>query len=336
MDAMLPLIWSAILGFVIITYVVLDGFDLGIGILFTWVDTDVERDIMMNTVAPVWDGNATWLILGAAFLYGTFPVAYSALLTLLYMPIMIMLAALIFRGIAFEFRFKAHRGKHLWDFAFMAGSTMVAFCQGAILGTFIQGFHRVDGIADPSLYAWLTPFSFATGIAVIVGYGLLGATWLIMRCEGELQAHMYDAAKLLLMGVTIFLAYVSFFTPYVEPDIANRWFSFPNMLYLAPIPLATLFLIYKTWYALGDHRECAPFFYSVGLFILPYIGLGVSLYPYIVPYKITIWDAASPAGSLKFMLVGAVILLPTLLIYTAYAYRVFRGKVTADTHHYYH
>jgi len=337
LQTIIPVIWGMIIAFVILMYVILDGFDLGVGILFPWIDSETDRDVMINTIAPVWDGNATWLILAAALLYGAFPLAYSTILPVLYMPIMIMLAALIFRGIAFEFRFKGPKtSKYAWDLAFAAGSIVVAFTQGVMVGTIVKGFTLTNGIVDASFYSWMTPFSFATGIGIIVGYGLLGATWLIMRTTGELQAHMVDAAKLLLMGTFVFMGYVSLFTPLVDPNVTQRWFSFPNFIILAPIPIITLYVFRRTWVALQAKREVAPFVFSTILFILPFIGLGVSTYPYIIPHIKTVWEASAPLGSQLFMLVGTVILLPILLLYTGYAYYVFKGKVTPDTHHYYH
>jgi cytochrome d ubiquinol oxidase subunit II len=331
MNTYLPVIWAGIIFFGIIMYVILDGFDLGIGILFPWIDSHQHRDIMMNSVAPVWDGNETWLVLGGAALYGAFPLVYSTLLPILYMPIMVMLAALIFRGVAFEFRFKAHKSRFLWDVAFTAGSTMAAFCQGLILGTYIHGY-----TSNPSYYVldyyyvWFSPFSIMTGIAVVVGYALLGATWLIMKTEGELQKEMYHVAKILLIGISFFTFLVSVWTPFVDPAVMQRWFSLPNFFYLLPLPLLTIGAVLYAAYALQQRFEKTPFIMSVCLFIFSYIGLGISVWPYLIPRSITIWQGAANPSSMLFLLVGTLILLPLLLGYSIYAYRVFRGKVTHE------
>lgn len=330
---MLILTWAGIISFGIMMYVLLDGFDLGIGILFPWVRSGKNRDIMMSTVAPIWDGNETWLVFGAATLYAAFPTAYSLLLPTLYMPIMIMLAALIFRGIAFEFRFKAHRSRKVWGIAFTAGSTLAAFMQGVILGTFVKGYGDITPtIITP--YIWLTPFSIMAGIAVVAGYALLGSTWLIAKTVGELQTKMYQVAKILLVAVSFFLIVVSLWTPFMSPMVMERWFSTPNIFYLAPLPMLTGVVILYNFYCLHKKREIMPFCLSIALFILAYIGFCISDWPYIVPHTITIWDAASPPSSLKFILVGTIILLPVLLGYTIYSYRVFRGKVTETEHDY--
>lgn len=325
----LPLIWAGILSFVVIMYVILDGFDLGIGILFPWMQSGEQRDIMMSTVVPVWDGNETWLVLGGACLYGAFPLAYSTLLPTLYMPLTIMLAALIFRGVAFEFRFKAERSRFLWDIAFSGGSTLAAFCQGLVLGTFVTGY---SALGEP--YVWLTPFSAMTGIAVVAGYALLGSTWLIAKTTGELQDKMYQYAKGLLLIVAFFMAVVSIWTPLSHARIWERWFTVPNFFYLLPLPLLTGIAFLWNWIAIKKRRERLPFALSVSLFIFAYIGFCISDWPYIIPHQVTITEAAAPTSSLKFMLVGVCILLPVLLAYTYYSYHVFKGKVSAAEHHY--
>ncbi|MBA2653617.1 MAG: cytochrome d ubiquinol oxidase subunit II [Gammaproteobacteria bacterium] len=332
MNNMLPLIWAGLIAFGVIVYVILDGFDLGIGILFPWVQDHEYRSIMMDTIAPVWDGNETWLVFGGATLYGAFPLAYSTLLPALYMPIMVMLGSLVFRGVAFEFRIKAHKSLFLWDLAFAGGSTMAAFCQGLILGTFIQGYFLIPGSAEA--YGWLTPFSMATGIAVVFGYALLGSTWLIMKTENNLQKTMYQAAKILLFCVAVFMFIVSIWTPFIHPDIKIRWFSLPNFFYLLPLPAATIMTTLYAAYCLKHptgKKEGLPFILSVLLFIFGYIGLGISTWPYIVPRQLTLWEAAANPKTLLFQLVGAIILLPLLITYSIYAYTVFRGKVHAGS-----
>lgn len=325
----LPLLWAVIISFVVIMYVILDGFDLGVGILFPWVKSHEQRDIMMSTVVPVWDGNETWLVLGAACLYGAFPLAYSTLLPTLYMPIMLMLAALIFRGVAIEFRFKAEKSRFLWDIAFSGGSTLAAFCQGLILGTFVIGY---TALGKP--YQWLTPFSVMTGLAVVSGYALLGSTWLIAKTSDGLQNLMYRYAKRLLLTVAFFMLVVSIWTPLSYARIFDRWFSYPNFIYLSPLPLLTAIVFAWNWHALNKRAEHLPFILSISLFIFAYIGFCISDWPYIIPHRVTIAEAAAPESSLKFLLVGVCLLLPVLLSYTYYAYRVFRGKVSATEHHY--
>jgi cytochrome bd ubiquinol oxidase subunit II len=329
---LLILTWAGIISFIIILYVLLDGFDLGIGILFPWIKHGQYRDIMMSSVIPVWDGNETWLVFGAAALYAAFPLAYSILLPTLYMPIMILLASLIFRGVAFEFRFKAQRSQFIWDIAFAAGSTIAAFSQGVILGTFVQGYGYSLPVPQAS-YQWLTPFSLFTGIAVVFGYALLGSTWLIVKTEGQLQDILFKLAKFLLILVALFLIGVSIWTPVIEPKIMQRWFSLPNFFYLAPLPLVTMISVFFNFYCLQKRKEKLPFVLSMGLFIFAYIGFCISAWPYIVPHSVLVWDAAAPPSTLKFILVGAAILLPLLLIYTIYSYHVFRGKVRESIHY---
>jgi cytochrome d ubiquinol oxidase subunit II len=330
-NTLLPLIWAGIIAFGVIMYVILDGFDLGIGILFPWVRNADYRSLMVNSIAPVWDGNETWLVFGGATLYGAFPIAYSTLLPALYMPIMVMLGALVFRGVAFEFRVKAYKSRFLWDLAFAGGSTVAAFCQGLILGTFIQGKMLVEGLNQS--FVWLTPFSMVTGIAVVFGYALLGSTWLIMKTEGELQKDMYQSARLFLIAVAFFMLTISLWTPAVDPNIEMRWFSFPNFFELLPLPILTLIATIFAGYCLqrpDRFNEKLPFILSVLLFVFCYIGLGISTWPYIIPRQLTIWEAAAHPKTLIFQLVGAIILLPLLIAYSIYAYRVFRGKVQSD------
>lgn len=333
MEYYLPLIWAGITAFAVLMYVLLDGFDLGIGILFPWISGKENRDLMMNSVAPVWDGNETWMVLGAASLYGAFPIVYSLLLPTLYIPIMIMLAALIFRGVAFEFRFKAERSRPFWDVAFAAGSTIAAFGQGLVLGTFVQGYGNLLP-TQINHYAWFTPFSIMTGIAVVVGYALLGATWLIMKTEGELQQMMRQAAKVLLVGIAFFLALVSLWTPFIDPAIQERWFSLPNFFYLLPLPTLTVIAVLWAAYAIRKGLERLPFILSISLFLFAYAGLAISSWPYLIPRSVTIWQAASNPRALMFLLVGAIILLPVLIAYSIYSYWVFRGKVSLK-HGYY-
>ena len=334
MELDLPLIWAGVIAFAVCMYVLMDGFDLGIGILFQTVPTDDERDIMMNSVAPVWDGNETWLVLGGGGLLGVYPLAYATLLPALYLPIIVMLVALVFRGVAFEFRFKAIRGKFIWNWSFCLGSLVAAFSQGVVLGAFVQGFEVVDRSYAGGPFDWLTPFSILVGFGVTAGYALLGSTWLIMKTDGPLQRWAYKVSMPLLIAVLGFMVAVSLWVPLLDADIGRRWFSWPNILYLSPVPilvvLATVWLVR----ALLTDRERLPFLLTLFLFLLGYAGLAISLFPNIVPPDITIWDAAWPPETQLFMLVGVAIMMPFVLGYTAYAYWVFRGKV--DPHAGYH
>lgn len=323
----LALIWGLLIALAVLIYVILDGFDLGIGILFPLIKGEENRDIMMNTVAPVWDGNETWLVLGGGGLFAVFPLAYSVILTSLYAPLIAMLLALIFRGVAFEFRFKDAKHKPLWDLAFAGGSILATFCQGVVLGAFIQGIEVQDRAYVGGWFDWLTPFSLFTGFALVVGYALLGAGWLVMKTEGPLQARVYDLMTGLAVGLVFCIGIVSLWTPLLNAEIAGRWFSWPGLLYLSPVPILVLISVLGLYRAIRQRREVLPFALSLGLFILSYAGLGLSLYPNIVPPDVTLWQAAAPDKTLGFMLVGAAILLPLILGYTSYAYWVFRGKV---------
>lgn len=330
---MLPFIFAGILGFIIIMYVILDGFDLGIGILFPFTQNEKERDQMMNSVAPVWDGNETWLVFGGAMLYSAFPQVYGLLLPILYMPIMLMLIALIFRGVSFEFRFKATRTKVLWNWIFAISSISASFFQGVILGCFVQGFDVNEAAMTINNPDWMTPFSLFTGFALVCGYALLGATWMIIKSENHLQQRMIQSAKGLLILVAFFLVFVSIWTPLHSAETLGRWYSFPNVLYLSPLPLITALMIYLVWKSLARQDEYKPFIYSIVIFLCAYAGIAVSVYPYLVPRQITLWEAAAPDSTLRFLLIGVVIMLPILFAYTLYAYRVFKGKTGHEGYH---
>lgn len=326
----LTLAFAFIGGLAIFMYVLMDGFDLGVGILFPFLPGGEEdRDIAMNTVAPIWDGNETWLILGGAALFAGFPLAYAVLLPALYLPLLLMLIALIFRGVAFEFRFKAVTSRSAWGYSFFFGSLFATFAQGVILGAFIQGF-RVEGRDFAgSLLDWLTPFSLMTGIALVCGYALLGSTWLILKTEGPLREWCYRLAPWLLLAVLAFIGLVSLITPLWNEAVRTRWFSFPNLLYLSPVPALTLLVAGLLLNAVRRRRDGPPFVLTMLLFLLAYGGLAISLWPLAIPPDITIWDAASPPESQVFLLVGLVFLIPTILAYTAFTYWVFRGKIRA-------
>ncbi|MGE8363003.1 cytochrome d ubiquinol oxidase subunit II [Pseudomonas sp.] len=327
----LSLIWAVIIVFGIMMYVVMDGFDLGIGILFPFVEDEGERDVMMNTVAPVWDGNETWLVLGGAALFGAFPLAYAVVLSALYLPLIFMLLGLIFRGVAFEFRFKAKANKrHIWDKAFIGGSLAATFFQGVALGAYIDGFQVVDRAYAGGAFDWLTPFSIFCGVALIAAYALLGCTWLIMKTEGRLQKQMHDLARPLVFVVLAVTGVVSIWTPLAHADIAERWFSLPNLFWFMPVPVLVLLCTWQLLRAVVDNANYRPFILTLTLIFLGYSGLGISLWPNIIPPSISIWEAAAPPQSQGFMLVGALFIIPIILMYTAWSYYVFRGKVTQD------
>lgn len=324
----LAVLWAIIILFGVLMYVVMDGFDLGVGILFPFVPDREDRDTMVNTVAPVWDGNETWLVLGGAGLMAAFPLAYSVLLHAFYIPLLAMLLGLVFRGVAFEFRFKATPGhQRYWDFAFMGGSMVAAFCQGIVLGAFIEGValdgHRfVGGIFD-----WLTPFSILSGLGVVAAYTLLGCTWLILKTEGSLQRRMVALARPLTWGILAFIVLVSIATPLVQADLAQQWFSWPGMLKLAPVPILVILLAFGLFRSLAGRPEGGPFGMALGLILLSYAGLGMTIWPNIILPGISIWDASAPPESQGFALVGALLIVPVILTYTAWSYFVFRGKV---------
>ncbi|WP_139668504.1 cytochrome d ubiquinol oxidase subunit II [Pseudomonas sp. F16(2018)] len=327
----LPLIWAVIIIFGVMMYVVMDGFDLGIGMLFPFVQDERDRDVMMNTVAPVWDGNETWLVLGGAALFGAFPLAYSVVLEALYLPLILMLVGLIFRGVAFEFRFKAraHR-RHIWDKAFIWGSLVATFFQGVALGAFIEGFKVVDRKFTGGTLDWLTPFTVFSGLGLIVAYTLLGCTWLIMKTEGPLQQKMHDMARPLALVLLVVIGIVSLWTPIAYPQIAERWFSTPNLIWFMPVPILVLVTFYGLLRAVARNAHYTPFLLTLVLIFLGYSGLGISLWPNIIPPSISIWEAAAPPQSQGFMLVGTLFILPFILGYTYWSYYVFRGKVTHE------
>ena len=326
----LPLIFSVVIAFSIFMYVLMDGFSLGVGILFRWAPSDEDRDTMMSSTAPIWDGNQTWLVLGGGGLLAAFPLAYSLILPALYIPIIVMLIALIFRGVAFEFRFKAKTSRYLWDHAFHYGAIIATVSQGIVLGAFIQGIHVEGRRFAGGAFDWLTPFSFLVAMGLVFGYGLLGATWLVLKTEGDLQAWAYRISRRLLYGVVVLMGAISLITPFLDDEIAARWFSWPNIAYLSPVPLAVAAGGYALYRAIDRKQQLAPFLFAIGLFTLGYMGLGISLWPRLVPPDITIWEAAAAPESQSFLLIGVVVLIPVILGYTAYSYWVFRGKVKKD------
>ncbi|MGB7269746.1 MAG: cytochrome d ubiquinol oxidase subunit II [Albidovulum sp.] len=326
----LPFIWAGIIAFAVLAYVVLDGFDLGIGILFPLHPKARDRDVMMNSIAPIWDGNETWLVLGGGGLFAVFPLAYAVVMPALYVPITLMLLALVFRGVAFEFRGRTKRWKSLWEAAFFGGSFTAAFMQGIALGALVQGISMTDRAYDGSWWNWLTPFSVLTGFAVVTGYALLGATWLVLKTTGPLQDRTRRQARPLAFATLAFIAVVSLATPFLDPVYFTRWFAWPGIVLTLPVPLLTALAAWRLITGLNEGRDLAPFLSAQALFILCFIGIGVSFYPHIVPPSLTISEAAAPHSSLLFTLIGTLALMPLILAYTAYSYWVFRGKVDPD------
>ena len=324
----LSLIWVVIIALGVFIYVVLDGFDLGIGILFPFFKHQKERDVLMNTVAPVWDGNETWMVLGGAALYAAFPMVYATVLSALYLPIILMVIALIFRGVAFEFRFKASdQSRHFWDKAFISGSILASFLQGVILGAYIQGIKVENHVYVGGGLDWLTPFSLFTGFAVIVLYAALGCGWLIFKTDHDLQNRMYQLMPKLVISLFLIFVAVSMYTPLQHPEIAERWFSQPQILYFSPVPILVVVFTLLVLNACKKRYELSPFIWTLALVFLAYTGFMISLWPYIIPPSITIWEAAAPESSQLFALIGALILIPIILIYTGVSYWVFRDKV---------
>ena len=329
----LPLVWAGLLAFAVLAYVVMDGFDLGTGILFAVERGEEDRDVMVNTVAPVWDGNETWLVLGGGGLLAVFPLAYAIIMPALYPTIIAMLLALVFRGVAFEFRFRAitRRARRAWDFAFFGGSVVAALSQGLTLGGLLQGIKVANRAYAGGWWDWLTPFTVLCGISVVVGYALLGACWLVWRTEGDLQARCRRQAATLGIATLALIGVVSLWTPLLNPVFAERWFGWPGIALTAPVPILVLLLAGNFWRGIVLKHHLTPFLCALGIFGLCFVGLGISIFPNIVPPDISIYAAAAPPQSQAFLLVGAVVLIPMILIYTGFAYYVFRGKVVAGT-----
>ena len=326
MEWYLPVIWAALIGTAVIMYVILDGFDLGIGILFPFARNESERGQMMRTVAPFWDGNETWLVLGGGGLWVAFPKAYAVVMPALYLPVIVMLLSLVFRGVAFEFRTVSH-SKTWLSVAFAAGSTLATFSQGIILGGLVQGIPVRDGAYSGGSFDWATPFALLCGLSLVAGYGLLGATWLVMKTEGAVAERARGQAKVLLLAVLVCMAAVSLWTPVMEPRIAARWFSLPNFYFLWPVPAVTALTAYLAWRWIEAGREGPPFLATITLFLLGFLGLAISNFPYLVPPSLTVWDTAAAPASQIFMLLGTLFLLPIVLGYVGFIYWLFRGKV---------
>lgn len=322
-------LWAGILSLAVLMYVLLDGFDLGVGMLFFFRKHDEDRDLMVASVAPVWDFNETWLILGGGGLLAVFPLAFAIIMPAVYFPILLMLLGLVFRGVAFEFRDAPAARKRLWNVAFAYCSLIATFAQGIILGNFIRGFPVSGRSFSGTSWDWIAPFPLLTGLGLMVGYCLLGATWLIMKTEGELREWARGMARWFLLGLLAFIVMVSIWTPLEQARIAQRWFSFPNIVLFSPVPLLTAALALLLWRSLKRNRDVLPFVCTMGLFVLAYTGLIISLWPYVAPPSVTLWDAATAPMSQQFLIVGTMFLLPVILLYVFWSYWVFRGKVRA-------
>jgi len=329
-------LWAAILALAVFMYVLLDGFDLGVGMLFALRRDPQERDLMMASVSPVWDFNETWLILGGGGLLAVFPLAFAVIMPALYFPILVMLLGLLFRGVAFEFREVEGAHRPLWDTGFVLGSLAATFAQGVVLGNFITGFAVEHRAFVGSSWDWLRPFPLLVGVGLVFGYVLQGATWLVMKLEGELQEWARAMARRALWGVLLFIVLMSVWTPLAEPRIAERWFRLPNLFWFAPVPVLTAALAVTLHRSLARGGEILPFLCSIGLFFLTFTGLVISLWPYIAPPSITLWDAAVVPKAQGFLMLGTLFLLPVILLYVAWSYWVFRGKVTGAHSHGYH
>lgn len=323
-------LWAVILSLAVLMYVLLDGFDLGVGILFFFRKQAEDRDTMVASVAPIWDFNETWLFLGGGGLLAVFPLAFAIIMPALYFPILIMLLGLLFRGVAFEFRHAPDARRAIWDRSFAYGSLIATFAQGIVLGNFIQGFPVVGRSFAGSSWDWIAPFPLLTGLGLIAGYTLLGATWLFMKTEGELQMWARTMSQRFLLDILAFIVMVSVWTPLANERIAARWFTLPNLLYFLPVPVLTALLTWLIWDSLKKGREVLPFLGTMGLFFLSFTGLIISLWPYVAPPNVTLWDAATAPMSQQFLMVGTMFLLPVILLYVFWSYWVFRGKVRAD------
>ncbi|WP_066549118.1 MULTISPECIES: cytochrome d ubiquinol oxidase subunit II [unclassified Sphingomonas] len=332
-DPTLAMVWAFLIAFAVFAYVVMDGFDLGIGILFPVFEVGDERDKAMNAIAPVWDGNETWLVLGGGGLFAAFPLAYAIVLPALYPPIIAMLLALIFRGVAFEFRWRDPAHRKAWDAAFTGGSIMAAFSQGVALGALLQGIKVADRAYAGGWLDWLSPFSVLTGLSLVAGYALLGATWLIWKTDGGTQDHAFRLAGQAGVLTLVAIALVSLMTLGLNYDYRAKWLEFPAILATSQVPLLVGITAFALYRSLKKRREVRPFLLALALFLMSFIGLGISMFPYIIPESVTIVDAAAPAASQWFMLVGAAVLIPLILAYTGWAYWVFRGKVGVEGYH---
>ncbi|MFG1319260.1 cytochrome d ubiquinol oxidase subunit II [Xanthobacter autotrophicus] len=321
-----PLLFAAVAVFCVTVYVLADGLDLGVGILFLAAPRDQDRDVMMASIEPVWDGNETWLVMGGTLLFAAFPAGYYVLLPAFYLPIMFMLFALIFRGVAFGFRLQATRYRPAWDAAFFAGSVLATFCQGLILGGLINGVPVENGMFAGGPFSFLSLLGVMCGVGLVGGYALIGAGWLIWKGQGPTQVFAREIAHAALILTAVMMLLVSLWSAWSVPDVAERWFSLPNLLWLAPVPLVALAVVVSIWRGIWTAREGQTLVLSLVLFALGLIGLVVSLWPYVVPRQVTVWDGLADPQSLAFVGIGVAVIIPIVLAYQVHAYWVFRGK----------
>jgi cytochrome d ubiquinol oxidase subunit II len=327
----LPVVFAVSAAFVIALYIILDGFDLGVGILLPFASHPADRDIMIRTLAPTWDGNETWLVLGAMVLWTAFPGAFAILIPAHYVPLALMLFGLVLRGVSFGFRAQDDPLRVVWTTTFAGGSALAAFCQGAVLGSFVDGRIRVaDGHFAGGPFDWITPFSVVTGFGLVAGYGLLGACWLIWKTEGTTQESSRRLALVTLFLTGAAIALVSVWTPLSVPEIADRWFTLPHMLSLAPLPLIAAVAWVGTLRSLSGPRDWAPFLYAILLFLASLGGLGASVWPYAIPGVLSIWDAASEHRTQVISFFAFAGVVPIILTYVGFSYWTFRGKVGAS------
>jgi cytochrome d ubiquinol oxidase subunit II len=329
----LTIVWAGIILFATAMYVIMDGFDLGIGILFTRFRVGGERDTAMNAIAPIWDGNETWLVLGGGGLLAAFPLAYAIILPALYAPMIAMLLGLVFRGVAFEFRWRDPGHRARWDAGFCLGSIAATFSQGVILGALLQGITISGRAYGGGYWDWITPFSVLTGASLVVGYALLGACWLIWKTSGAVHDEARRFARPLSLGLLAAIAAVSIYTPFLNPKYYETWFTWPGICASAAMPLGVAAIGVVLYRRIGKGRDFLPFALTLSLFGLSLLGLAISMWPDVIPSRLSIWDAAAPKSSQVFMLVGASVLMPLILAYTGWAYWVFRGKVADGGYH---
>jgi cytochrome d ubiquinol oxidase subunit II len=324
--------WICILALSILLYVVLDGFDLGVGILFGFNKDESQRRAMMSAVAPIWDGNETWLVVVAVVLWGAFPVVYATLLSAFYLPLVFMLAGLILRGVAFEFRYKTKRWRGVWDVAFAGGSLVAAFVQGATVGALVQGLPISAGRYTGGAFGWLDPFAILCGIGLCLGYSLLGACWLVRKCEGETREFGYRLIAFLSATLLAFLVVVFVLALRSHLQVMSRWLERP---YLFVFPAISAMAALMLAYSVRTRRDGLPFYMAVVIFVAAFGTLAISFWPYMIPFSITVAQAASPHSSLAFMFWGeGLFIFPLMLVYAIVNYSVFRGKVSADSGHY--
>ena len=317
--------WAAVIAFAILMYVVLDGYDLGVGILFGTMTSEQHRATMMSAIAPYWDGNETWLILIGAGLFAAFPMVYAIFLPAFYLPVALMLFGIVFRGVAFEFRERSTKMRRVWDWGFFLGSLVMAFVQGAAIGAMVQELHVVDGRYAGGGFDWVTPFAIFCGIGAVLGYALLGAAWLVLKTDGALRDWAYRRLPWLLAGVVAVLVIVFVFALAKHLHVFDRWISHPLLLLL---PLAAGLAIFGLILGIRQRRDAVPFAMAVLAVAPSFLTLAASFWPYMIPYTVTVEDAAAPPQSLEFLFWGGgLVVLPVVLVYTAAVFWIFRGKV---------